>query len=86
METLAASGTTRIERIVSRGHQSAPDDWYDQAQHEWVLLVQGQARLQFEDHILHLSAGDHVNIPAHCKHRVTWTTPDQDTVWLAVFY
>lgn len=86
IETLASSAHTRIERIVSRGHQSGPDDWYDQTQHEWVLLVQGQARLQFADHSLHLNPGDHVTIPAHCRHRVDWTPPDQDTIWLAVFY
>jgi cupin 2 domain-containing protein len=33
-----------------------------------------------------MRAGDFVNIPAHRKHRVEWTTPDEPTVWLAVFY
>jgi cupin 2 domain-containing protein len=30
--------------------------------------------------------GDFVKIPAHQKHRVDWTTPDELTVWLAVWY
>jgi cupin 2 domain-containing protein len=30
--------------------------------------------------------GDFVNIPAHTKHRVEWTTPDEPTIWLAVRY
>jgi len=29
---------------------------------------------------------DYINIPAHQKHRVEWTTSDEPTVWLAVFY
>ncbi len=85
-QTLLSSPKIRIERIVSRGHQSAPDFWYDQDQSEWLLLVQGEARLQFEDQIVALKTGDYANIAAHKKHRVAWTTPDQDTVWLAIHY
>ncbi len=76
----------RIERIVSTGHCSPPDFWYDQSEHEWVLLLQGAARLQFEDRAVELAPGDAINIPAHQKHRVDWTSPDEPTVWLAVFY
>ena len=78
----------KIERIVSRGHASPADEWYDQTRHEWVMVVQGEAIIAFagERDELHLRAGDYVNIPAHCRHRVAWTTPDTDTVWLAVFY
>ena len=86
IETLAESQHVRIERIVSRGHASPEDFWYDQQQHEWVLVLQGAARLQFEDHTLELRAGDFVNIPAHKKHRLEWTTPDEPTIWLAVHY
>lgn len=86
VQTIVASGDIKIERIVSKGHQSPPDYWYDQEQNEWVFLAKGEAKLQFQDQTLHLKAGDYVNIPAHQKHRVDWTTPDQETVWLAVFY
>lgn len=82
---LAGSGVT-IERIVSQGHSSPADFWYDQQQHEWVILLAGEAKLQFEDHTLHLKVGDYVNIRAHVKHRVAWTTPEQPTIWLALFY
>ncbi len=76
----------RIERIVSRGHASPEDFWYDQPQDEWVLLVKGRAGLRFADEAGDrlLSAGDHVLIPAHRRHRVAWTDPDGETVWLAV--
>jgi len=77
----------RIERIVSRGQCSPPDDWYDQNEHEWVLLLQGAAELMLADgSVIRLTAGDHVYLPAHEKHRVHWTDPQQDTVWLAVFH
>ncbi len=86
MQTLLQAGDVRVERIVSHGHSSPLDFWYDQAQHEWVLVLQGAARLQFEDRFLELQSGDFVNIPAGAKHRVDWTTPDRPTIWLAVWY
>jgi len=78
----------RIERIVSRGHSSPPDFWYDQAENEWVIVLSGSARLQFEDDTdqLELGPGDYISIPAHTRHRVAWTDPGRETVWLALFY
>jgi cupin 2 domain-containing protein len=84
--TLLEAPNVRIERIVSHGHASPEGFWFDQDQHEWVLVLQGAARLKFENETIHLKPGDFVNIPAHQKHRVEWTTPDEPTVWLAVFY
>lgn len=83
---LAQSEHVRIERIVSQGHASPEGFWYDQDEHEWVVVLQGAARLEFEDEILDVGPGDFVNIPAHRKHRVAGTTPDEPTIWLAVFY
>lgn len=78
----------RIERIVSTGQSSPPDFWYDQTENEWVLVVQGEARLRFADEAeaRHLKAGDFVEIVARRRHRVDWTPPDQPTIWLAIFY
>jgi cupin 2 domain-containing protein len=76
----------RIERIVSRGHSSPAGFWYDQPESEWVLVLKGAARLEFEDRMVEMGPGDYTNIPAHTKHRVEWTTPDEPTVWLAVHY
>lgn len=83
---LLEAGTVRIERIVSRGQVSPEGFWYDQSQHEWVVVLAGAARLRFEKETIELRTGDFVNIPAHTKHRVEWTTPHEPTVWLAVFY
>jgi cupin 2 domain-containing protein len=76
----------RIERIVSKGHTSPEGFWYEQPMHEWVVVLKGAARLEFEDRVVEMRVGDSINIPAGQKHRVAWTTPDEPTVWLAVFY
>ena len=87
-ESLLESPTVRVERIVSQGQSSANGDWYDQEEHEWVVVLQGKAQLRFEgdDQLLDLEPGDYLNIPAHRRHRVEWTASDQPTVWLAIFY
>lgn len=84
--TLLSATNVRIERIISHGHVSPDDFWYDQDQHEWVMVLQGAARLQFEEQTIEMRLGDFVNIPAHKKHRVAWTSTDETTVWLAVHY
>ena len=84
--TLLEAANVRIERIVSHGHASPEGFWYDQEQHEWVVVLKGAARLRFEDETVEMRPGDFVNIPAHRKHRVEWTTPDEPTIWLAVHY
>jgi cupin 2 domain-containing protein len=86
VQVLVHATDVRIERIVSHGHSSPPDFWYDQAEHEWVVVLTGAARLRFEDGAVEMRPGDFANIPARRRHRVEWTTPDEPTVWLAVFY
>jgi cupin 2 domain-containing protein len=86
IEILARNGQIRIERIVSHGHASDPDFWYDQASNEFVLIIQGKAQLGFERHTIDLKPGDYLTIHAHQKHRVIWTDPNQPTIWLAVHY
>lgn len=84
--TLLQADDVRIERIVSQGHASHEGSWYDQPQHEWVVVLKGAARLRFEDEVLEMGPGSFVNTLAHRKHRVEWTTLDEPTIWLAVFY
>jgi Cupin domain. len=83
-----SSDTVRIERIVSRGQATPEGQWYDQSEHEWVLLLRGSAGLRFDgDSRVHiLNPGDFLDIPARCRHRVEWTHPHEETIWLAVFY
>ena len=89
VEILAeGEGQLRIERIVSRGHASPPDFWYDSETAEWVVLLSGSAVLEFAGKAepRQLRPGDWVEIPAHCRHRVNATAGDEDTVWLAVHW
>ncbi len=84
-QTLLEKPNVRIDRILSRGHQSPNAYWYDQKQDEWVLLLQGRARLSFVDTPpVEMNPGDYLFLPAHCKHRVEWTSPDVTTIWLAI--
>jgi len=87
-ERIISNANVRIERIISRGQSSPENFWYDQEENEWVILIKGRARLSFydENKIVVLNEGDYLDIPAHKKHRVEWTDPDKETIWLAVFY
>lgn len=84
--TLLQTPHVRIERIVSRAHASPEGFWYDQPQHEWVLVIRGAATLRFEEGLVELRPGDSIWIRAHRKHRVESTAQDQPTIWLAVHY
>jgi cupin 2 domain-containing protein len=88
IQTLVKNDKIKIERIVSNGHSSPKDFWYDQNKNEWVILLKGSARILFKENLesISLSAGDYVNIPAHVLHCVEWTDPSVETIWLAVFY
>jgi len=86
-DALFAGQQFRLERIVSTGQTTPPGQWYDQDEEEWVLLLAGEAELEFADNRrIRLVAGDHVQIPAHCPHRVSYTSQAEPTVWLALFY
>jgi cupin 2 domain-containing protein len=84
-EVLAAGKSVRIERILSTGQITPVGEWYDQAEDEWVTLLQGEAELRFAEGERHrLKAGDHLLIPAHCRHRVEYTSESPPCVWIAV--
>jgi cupin 2 domain-containing protein len=83
-ELLAREGV-RIERIVSTGQSTAADEPYNQDHDEWVVLLRGSAGLWIEgEGERDLRPGDHLLIPAHRAHRVTWTAKAEPTVWLAI--
>ena len=85
---LAGGLHTRIERIVSLGQASPAGFWYDQEWDEWVAVLEGRATLRVEGQPEHveMGPGDWLNLPAHTRHRVEWTDPDHETVWLAIHY
>ncbi|OHU94774.1 cupin [Pseudoalteromonas byunsanensis] len=86
-EDLLSAKHLRIERIVSYGQTSPDSFWYNQDEHEWVIVLSGCGTVEFFDGQEHiLKCGDFLNIPAHTKHRVSHTANTEATVWLAIFY
>lgn len=85
IECIFKRDNMRFERIVSKGHITPSGQWYDQDGDEWVILLQGEAIIlyQKDNRTFHLVAGDYLLIPAHTKHRVEWTPPELNTIWLA---
>ena len=85
MEVLLSEGGIKIERIISKGHRTPENEWYDQDTHEWVVVIKGSAGLKVEGEAdIVLKPGDYVYLPAHKKHRVEWTDEKSETLWLAV--
>jgi cupin 2 domain-containing protein len=86
-ENIISKDSLKIERIISKGHISPNSGWYDQENDEWVIVLQGEAVLSFENkEEVRLKAGDYISIPAHTKHKVSWTLPEKETIWLAIHY
>ncbi|WP_444928675.1 cupin domain-containing protein [Microbulbifer sp. SSSA002] len=86
-ENLLLGKACRVERIVSYGQSSPQTGWYDQDEHEWVLVLSGYGVIEMEGGDRHrLEKGDHLLIRAKQRHRVTETAADEPTIWLAVFY
>ena len=78
-----------IERIISTGQITPENEWYDQEKDEWVVLLQGKARLLFDEkngEVLQLEQGDSVFIEARRKHRVIFTSSEPPCIWLAVHF
>lgn len=86
-ENILEKDNIRIERIISHGNISEAGFWYDQDENEWVILMKGEAEIEYKNgQKLKLNKGDYVFIPMHIKHRVSYTSPDETTVWLAIFF
>jgi len=86
-EPLVENERVTIERIISNGHSSPASGWYDQERNEWVVILKGDASIAFkEGETIKLRTGDYLAIPAHKKHKVTRTSSDSETIWLAVHY
>ncbi|GAB4544129.1 MAG: hypothetical protein Tsb0014_38070 [Pleurocapsa sp.] len=84
-ESIVSTDKILIERIISTGQTTTPGEWYDQDRDEWVILLQGEAILSYEDGSqIKLTAGDYLFIPSHQKHRVEYTSFDPPCIWLAI--
>ncbi len=81
--SLFQSTSTRIERILSHFHVDPENFWYDQPEDEWVIVLRGEATLEFAGAgSVELKTGDYLTIPRHVRHRVARTS--EETIWLAV--
>lgn len=83
-EAIAKNDKLEIERIVSDGHTSR--EWYDQDETEFCCVLRGAADLLFEGESspVRMEPGAWVIIPAHARHKVTWTHSEMQTIWIAV--
>ena len=72
-----------VERIISHGHITPENTWYDQDRDEWVAVLEGEARIRYEngEEIL-LTRGSQLLLPKHVKHRVVYTSIP--CIWLAI--
>jgi cupin 2 domain-containing protein len=85
---IIGSGGFKLEKIISTGQTTPEGQWYDQEKDEWVMLIQGNAKLLFEreinsNSIVEMNKGDFLIIKAHDKHRVIYTSKDPQCIWLA---
>lgn len=86
-EDLLVNDNFRVEKILSYGQSSPDEGWYDQEEHEWVILLSGYGVIEFEDgRNEKLLPGSYLHIQAHEKHKVVETSQNEVTVWLAIFY
>lgn len=84
-EPLLSSHNILIERIISSGQTTPAGQWYDQEKDEWVIPLQGEAELSYEDGSrIMLKKGDYLLIGAHQKHRVEYTSANPPCIWLAI--
>jgi cupin 2 domain-containing protein len=87
IEELLFTKEFKLERIISEGHSSPDDFWYDQQKNEFVLLLAGSATISYDSgEKFELKPGDYLIINAHQKHRVDWTDQKQKTFWLTIHY
>ena len=85
--TLFSGKNINIEQIISSGQISPEEGWYDQQKNEWIVLLEGEAKLEFENkQIKQLKKGDYLLIAAHCKHKVIYTSVQPKCIWLTVFF
>lgn len=87
-EDLLTAKEVRLERIISEGHVSPKDFWYDQEVDEWVMILKGSAEIitldKGKETLWKLQEGDSILLKAHQKHRVEKTSTTSKTIWLAL--
>ncbi len=84
-EDLVKTDDFLVERIYTAKAFKQPGKWYYQEKDEWVLLLQGNAVLEFEEEKnVRLDKGDYIFIQAHKKHRIRQSSEKSNCIWLAI--
>ncbi len=79
--TLLRKDNIHIEHISS--NMSKAGEWYLEAHDEWILLLQGEAKLEYSNgETDYLIQGDTLLIKENIKHRVASTSTN--ALWLAI--
>ncbi len=86
-QSVISNENLSIERIISTGQKTPDNQWLEQDKNEWVILLQGETEMQFENgENKILTVGDYIHIPKNTRHKVLRTTSDPACIWLAVHY
>ena len=83
IDILRESGDIKIERIISTGQVS---DWMVQEKKEYVLLLQGNTVIEFNDKKVEMKAGDTLFIEKRERHRVTYTSENPCCIWFCIHF
>ncbi|CAN5494662.1 hypothetical protein BH10BAC5_BH10BAC5_18240 [soil metagenome] len=85
-EILHQSKHAIIEQIISKGHVTEEGKWLIQEHAEWIMIIQGEAKIEIEGKKFTLHQGDHILIQGSKRHRVTETSSIPECIWLAVHF
>ena len=81
IDEIFSSPKIRVERITSSGQTT---DWFNQDENELVILLEGEAIIQFLDKELTIKKGDVINIPSNQIHKTI--NLSNTCLWLCIFY
>ena len=83
VDILKENENVRIERIISTGQVS---DWMIQERKEYVVLLQGNAIIEFNDKKVEMKAGDTLFIEKMERHRVSYTSENLCCIWFCIHF
>jgi len=83
VDILKENENVRIERIISTGQVS---DWMIQERKEYVVLLQGNAIIEFNDKKVEMKAGDTLFIEKMERHRVGYTSENPCCIWFCIHF
>lgn len=86
-QTILTKENIQIERIISTGQKTPDNQWLEQDRNEWVILLQGESEMSFENgESKFMRSGDYIYIPKNQRHRVKRTSKEPPCVWLAIHF